>query len=111
MIDSARLDRLMLDLGFSEINRGTGMVRVGIRCYDQGDRMVSKEIYPKIARVYNSTPQRVERNIRTAISGAFTRCDPETAREVFGYSISRNTGCPTNGAFIATMARYCRIED
>jgi hypothetical protein len=50
---------------------------------------ITKELYPSIAKKYNTTPSRVERAIRHAIEVAWTRGRVETIDMIFGYTSTR----------------------
>ncbi|TZE83435.1 sporulation transcription factor Spo0A [Calorimonas adulescens] len=71
---------------------------------------VTKELYPAIAKKYNTTPSRVERAIRHAIEVAWGRGKIETIDNIFGYTIQKNKGKPTNSEFIAMIADKLRLE-
>lgn len=71
---------------------------------------ITKELYPKIAERFNTTPSRVERAIRHAIEVAWTRGKVDTINKLFGYTISNNKGKPTNSEFIALIADKLRLE-
>lgn len=71
---------------------------------------VTKELYPNIAKKYNTTPSRVERAIRHAIEVAWTRGKIDTIDNIFGYTIDTNKGKPTNSEFIAMVADKIRLE-
>lgn len=71
---------------------------------------VTKELYPTIARKYNTTPSRVERAIRHAIEIAWNRGCIETINELFGYTIHSQKGKPTNSEFIALISDKLRME-
>lgn len=71
---------------------------------------ITKELYPKIAEKFNTTPSRVERAIRHAIEVAWTRGKVDTINKLFGYTISNNKGKPTNSEFIALIADKLRLE-
>ncbi|WDV47927.1 sporulation transcription factor Spo0A [Clostridiaceae bacterium M8S5] len=72
---------------------------------------VTKELYPSIAKRYNTTPSRVERAIRHAIEVAWSRGKIDTINSLFGYTVHTNKGKPTNSEFIAMVADKLRIED
>ena len=74
-------------------------------CVDNYDRQlyITKEVYPHVAGLYNTTPRRVERNIRTFIEAAWERGDIEKINKLFGYTVSQHKGRPTNKEFIALM--------
>jgi two-component system response regulator (stage 0 sporulation protein A) len=71
---------------------------------------ITKELYPSIAKKYNTTPSRVERAIRHAIEVAWTRGRVETIDMIFGYTIDQNKGKPTNSEFIAMVADKIRMQ-
>ena len=71
---------------------------------------VTKELYPSIAKKYNTTPSRVERAIRHAIEVAWNRGQVEVLDSLFGYTISNSKGKPTNSEFIALIADKLRLE-
>ncbi|NLY43540.1 MAG: sporulation transcription factor Spo0A [Clostridiaceae bacterium] len=71
---------------------------------------ITKQLYPSIARQYNTTPSRVERAIRHAIEVAWGRGQVEVLDSLFGYTIQNNKGKPTNGEFIAMIADKLRLQ-
>ena len=70
----------------------------------------AKELYPEIAKAYQTTSSRVERAIRHSIEVAWTRGKPQTMNEVFGYTINTGKGKPTNSEFIAMIADRIRLK-
>lgn len=71
---------------------------------------VTKELYPAIAKMNNTTPSRVERAIRHAIEVAWNRGKIETLNNLFGYTVHNDKGKPTNSEFIAIIADKLRLE-
>lgn len=71
---------------------------------------VTKELYPKIAEKYNTTPSRVERAIRHAIEVAWDRGNVETLDKLFKFTINDGKGKPTNSEFIALIADKLRLQ-
>lgn len=71
---------------------------------------VTKELYPSIARKYNTTSSRVERAIRHAIEVAWGRGRVDVINSLFGYTIHNDKGKPTNSEFIAMVADKLRLE-
>lgn len=71
---------------------------------------ITKQLYPSIAKEYNTTPSRVERAIRHAIEVAFGRGQTETIDSMFGYTVNMGKGKPTNSEFIAMIADRLRLE-
>ncbi|NTV90132.1 MAG: sporulation transcription factor Spo0A, partial [Clostridiales bacterium] len=71
---------------------------------------ITKQLYPSIAREYNTTPSRVERAIRHAIEVAWSRGQVEAIDALFGYTVNLGKGKPTNSEFIAMVADKLRLE-
>jgi two-component system response regulator (stage 0 sporulation protein A) len=71
---------------------------------------ITKQLYPAIAKDYNTTPSRVERAIRHAIEVAWNRGRVEAINSIFGYTINVGKGKPTNSEFIAMIADKLRID-
>lgn len=71
---------------------------------------VTKELYPSIAKKFNTTPSRVERAIRHAIEVAWSRGKVDTINNLFGYTVNTDKGKPTNSEFIAMVADKLRLE-
>lgn len=71
---------------------------------------ITKQLYPGIAKKYDTTPSRVERAIRHAIEVAWSRGKVDTIDQIFGYSINNGKGKPTNSEFIAMIADRIRLE-
>lgn len=71
---------------------------------------VTKQLYPDIAKEYDTTDTRVERAIRHAIEVAWERGNIDMINELFGYTIQADKGKPTNSEFIALMADRIRLN-
>jgi len=71
---------------------------------------VTKELYPSIAKKFNTTSSRVERAIRHAIEVAWSRGKVDTINTLFGYTVHNERGKPTNSEFIAMVADKLRLE-
>jgi two-component system response regulator (stage 0 sporulation protein A) len=70
---------------------------------------VTKELYPTVAKKYDTTPSRVERAIRHAIELAWDRGDVDKINKFFGFSFKGEKGKPTNSEFIALIADKLRM--
>ena len=64
---------------------------------------VTKELYPRVADEFDSTPSRVERAIRHAIDVAWQRGNQKALKKYFKNNINENVK-PTNSQFIARIA-------
>jgi len=70
---------------------------------------VTKQLYPSVAKEFDTTSSRVERAIRHAIEVAWDRGDVEILNSYFGYTIHNSRGKPTNSEFIAMISDKLRI--
>ncbi len=71
---------------------------------------VTKQLYPNVAKKYNTTASRVERAIRHAIEVAWDRGDVDILNSYFGYTIHNTRGKPTNSEFIAMISDRLRLH-
>ena len=71
---------------------------------------VTKELYPTVAKKFNTTASRVERAIRHAIEVAWDRGDLDILNSYFGYTINNGRGKPTNSEFIAMIGDKLRLK-
>ena len=69
---------------------------------------ITKKLYPKIAKDFDTTPTRVERAIRHAIEHVCSVGDIDVIDKYFTYSAS--SGKPTNSEAIAGLAEYLKIH-
>ena len=67
---------------------------------------IVKEVYPRVAKEFNTTASRAERAIRHAIETGWDRADADFKLKLFGYSIGVNKAKPTNSEFMATVADF-----
>ena len=79
---------------------------------EQGGAMsaVTKVLYPTVAKLHDTTPSRVERAMRHAISSAWERGDLTTLHFYFGNTVKPNRGKPTNSEFIAMISDHMRMK-
>ena len=71
---------------------------------------ITKVLYPQVAKIFQTTPSRVERAIRHAIEVAWDRGDLDTLQRFFGYTVSNTKGKPTNSEFIALIADKLQLK-
>lgn len=71
---------------------------------------VTKQLYPSVAKHYDTTSSRVERAIRHAIEVAWDRGDVDILNSYFGYTIHNTRGKPTNSEFIAMISDKLRLQ-
>ncbi|MBS4536220.1 sporulation transcription factor Spo0A [Clostridium sp. D2Q-14] len=92
--------------GYLYLREAIGMVVENIELLSA----VTKELYPTIAKKFNTTSSRVERAIRHAIEVAWSRGKVDTINNLFGYTVHNDKGKPTNSEFIAMVADKLRLE-
>lgn len=73
-------------------------------------KAITGELYPAVAKVFNTTPSRVERAIRHAVELAWDRGDLDTHQKFFGFTCSPKKGKPTNKEFLSNLADHLRLE-
>ncbi len=109
-MNTAKISETLRTLGIAPKLSGYHYIRCAIELAIEDMSImcnrVTKELYPKIAKKYNSIPTRVERCIRHAIEVSVCRGDMDLLEKIFGYTINADKGKPTNSEFIAAVADY-----
>lgn len=106
------VSELMRQVGIPAHIKGYYYIRESILLNIKKQEYISttKELYPKIAQKFNTTPQRVERAIRHAIETTWKRGNTTLLKELFGYTIDSKKGKPTNSEFIAMISDNMRLK-
>lgn len=107
------ITKLLHELGVPSHIKGYTFIREGINLIYNDPSLssaITKELYPIIAKKYDTTPSRVERAIRHAIEVSWNRANWELMEEVFGYSVDIDKAKATNSEFIVTLADKLRLE-
>ena len=108
-----RIAGLFLTIGIPAHIKGYQFLREAVKMVmDQPDMInrITKELYPGIARRFNTTASKVERAIRHAIEVAWNRGRIEVLNQVFGVNVCSLEEKPTNGEFIALVADKLSME-
>ncbi len=92
--------------GYRYLRRAISMVVEDVEIMEA----VTKELYPAVAREFNTTATRVERAVRHAIEVAWNRGNTEVMARYFGYTVDSSRGKPTNSEFIALVADKVRMK-
>ncbi|MCM1363263.1 MAG: sporulation transcription factor Spo0A [Clostridiales bacterium] len=71
---------------------------------------ITKQLYPYVAKEYQTTPSRVERAIRHAIETAWDRGGADVINSYFGCNSDSYRGRPTNSEFIALVSDRVRLQ-
>ena len=69
-----------------------------------------ERLYPYVAGQCGTTPQAVERAVRTAVESAGLHGSLEGIQALFGLSVDADRGKPTNAEFLAMLAQHIREE-
>jgi two-component system response regulator (stage 0 sporulation protein A) len=107
------ITKTLHELGVPSHIKGYQYIREGITLVYKKPEMIggiTKELYPEIAKKYDSTVSRVERAIRHAIEVSWNRGNWELMEEIFGHSVDIDKAKPTNSEFIVTIADKLRLE-
>ncbi|NLL76611.1 MAG: phosphoglycolate phosphatase [Clostridiales bacterium] len=104
---------IMLDMGVPAHLKGYHYLRAAVIMAKRDMEVVgsvTKLLYPEIAKQFKTTEQKVERAIRNAIEVSWTRGNPETFEELFGYSLLTGQTRPTNSEYIAQIADKINLD-
>ena len=68
--------------------------------------LVTKWLYPEVAKRYHTTAGAVDRNIRTVVLRAW-QLNQETLEQIAGYSLAKK---PTSAQFISILSTYLQTK-
>ena len=109
-----RVTEILHNMGVPAHIRGYEFLRQSIIMVIKDQEVISlvtKRLYPDIAKSNGTTASRVERAIRHAIEVAWDRGNVDVLNDYFGYTINNMRGKPTNSEFIAMIADKLRLEN
>lgn len=109
----ARVTSMIHEVGVPAHIKGYSYLREAILLVLKDRQLIesiTKQLYPMVAKAYNTSASRVERAIRHAIEVAWDRGDTETLNNIFGFTINQAKGKPTNSEFIAMISDKLRLE-
>ena len=104
--------KMLHQIGVPAHIKGYGYLREAILLampYEIIDGSVVANCYKETAKVFETTPSRVEHAIRYAVEVAWDRGDLNTLQQYFGYTDSNTKGKPANSEFIAIIADRLRL--
>ena len=107
------ITKTLHELGVPSHIKGYQYIREGITLvYKRPDIVggITKELYPEIAKKFDSTVSRVERAIRHAIEVSWNRGNWDLMEEIFGHSVDIDKAKPTNSEFIVTITDKMRLD-
>lgn len=101
-----RITYLLISVGFQSRQEGYRYLReaVWIAWKDSEMlRLVTKRLYPEVAKRFRTTDKQVERAIRYAIETAWIYGNADALAVIFGDLFTKNNGRPTNSEVIQIL--------
>lgn len=68
---------------------------------------ICTKLYPAVAKLHHTTPDNVERNIRTVINTCWERGNCSLMEDIFPYPLAIK---PSSGELIDALAEYCKQD-
>lgn len=102
-----QITNLFLTLGIPAHIKGYQYLREAVRMVLENHDIINritKELYPGIARRFDTSASKVERAMRHAIEVAWQRGRLDTVNQMYGYKVFKREEKPTNGEFIALVS-------
>ncbi len=108
-----KISNIFTTIGIPPHIKGFAYLREGIKMTVEEPAIinrVTKDLYPRIAGEFGTTPSKVERAIRHAIEVAWNRGRTDAIGSVFGARVYIGNERPTNSEFIALVADKLILE-
>ena len=108
-----QITNLFLTLGIPAHIKGYQYLREAVRMVMENHDVINritKELYPGIARKFDTTASKVERAMRHAIEVAWTRGRLDAVNQMYGYRVFAREDKPTNGEFIALVSDKLTVK-
>lgn len=108
-----RITKILHELGIPSHIKGYTYIRESISLIYEDPSLVggiTKQLYPEVAKKYDTTVSRVERAIRHAIEVSWNRGDYDLMEDIFGHSVDIDRAKPTNSEFIVTIADKLKLD-
>ncbi len=106
--NSQKIAAIFRELGITANIKGYKyLMEAIIYCIGKGNvaYSITKDVYPAVAKKFDTTPSRVERSIRHAIEVCYDKSgDSELFKKYFG-----NIGRPKNSEFICGLANWIKL--
>ena len=102
-----QVTNIFLTLGIPAHIKGYQYLREAVRMVLEDHEVINritKELYPGIARRFDTSASKVERAMRHAIEVAWSRGRLDAVNKMYGYRVFSPEDKPTNGEFIALVA-------
>lgn len=113
LVDKKAVRKLLLNLGFPQHLYGYNYILYALELVFENPETlhhITKEIYPDVAKHFDTTPARVEHSIRSATRGAWSRGNTILINQIFGNSVNTTKGIPTNTHLLAGLYNHLLDE-
>ena len=107
------ITKMLHELGIPSHIKGYQYIREAVNIIFDNPSIIggiTKELYPELAKKFDTTTSRVERAIRHAIEVSWNRGNLDFMEEIFGYSVDIDKAKPTNSEFMVTIADKLRLD-
>lgn len=107
------ITKMLHELGIPSHIKGYQYIREAVSIIFENPSVIggiTKELYPELAKKFDTTTSRVERAIRHAIEVSWNRGNLDFMEEIFGYSVDIDKAKPTNSEFMVTIADKLRLD-
>ena len=107
------ITKMLHELGIPSHIKGYQYIREAVNIIFENPSVIggiTKELYPELAKKFDTTTSRVERAIRHAIEVSWNRGNLEFMEEIFGFSVDIDKAKPTNSEFMVTIADKLRLD-
>ena len=109
-----KISNIFITIGIPPHIKGYGYLREGIKMAVEDPSIinnVTKELYPNVAKKFETSASKVERAIRHAIEVAWNRGRIDAISAIFGVRVYIGSERPTNSEFIALVADKLILEE
>lgn len=106
-----QVTNIFLTIGIPAHIKGYQYLREAVRMVLEDHEIINritKELYPGIARRFDTSASKVERAMRHAIEVAWSRGRLDAANKMYGYKVFSPEDKPTNGEFISCVSEKLR---
>lgn len=113
LILEERISGVFISIGIAPNISGYAYLKEGVKIAIRDPlsiNHITKIIYPQVAERFDSSPSKVERSMRHAISTAWNRGKIDNLNNFLGIRIYSELDRPTNGEFIALIADKLLLE-
>ncbi|MDO5328109.1 MAG: sporulation initiation factor Spo0A C-terminal domain-containing protein [Clostridia bacterium] len=104
-------EELLNELSIPDTLKGKAYMRYScgaLACAPSLAQSFSSRLYPITAREFHTTPQAVERAIRTAVEYTWLHGDLNAIQRLFGMTVDADRGKPTNAEFLSLLAEHVK---